>query len=179
VGDAGFSVTVGGGLAISPDGVFYSTPIRADFGTYDPNTGAFNLIATPSSYPAGSSASYSALAFDGNTLYGINLGTPPHLVTFDTAGNVTDIGTTPLRIDGIAFRPSAVTPPSPTLSINRAGNSVLIQWVSSSVFRLQQNSNLLTTSWVDNTNTVSSSGATNQVVVSPTNSSRFFRLIFP
>jgi Repeat of unknown function (DUF6923) len=118
VGPSGVSFTAGGGLAISPGGVFYGTPTSPQFGTYDPNSGAFNLLAPPSSYPAGVGTSYAALAFDGNTLYGIDLGTPPHLVTFDTAGNITDIGATPLRIDGIAFAP---VPEAGTVSLLSMG----------------------------------------------------------
>jgi hypothetical protein len=33
----------------------------------------------------------------------MDLGTPTHLVTFDSAGNVTDLGPSVASIDGIAF----------------------------------------------------------------------------
>ncbi len=103
IGNSGVSFfSAGGGLAISPGGVFYSTPETSHFGTYDPTTGAYTNITDPAR-PAGSGASYASLAFDGNTLYGMDLGNPTHLVTFDPLGNVTDLGPSVARIDGIAF----------------------------------------------------------------------------
>lgn len=118
VGASGFSVTAGGGLAISPAGVFYSTPEGNDLGTYDSTTGAYTAIATIAT-PAGSGTSYGALAFDGNTLYGMDLGSPTHLVTIDpTSGAVTDIGTSVANIDGIAF---SVPEPGAGLLILGAG----------------------------------------------------------
>ena len=104
IGPSGLAFTQGGGLAISADGVFYGTPIASDFGTYDPITGAFTDIANPPR-PGGSGTSYASLAFDGNTLYAMNLASPTHLVTIDSMGNVTDIGTSVPLIDGIAFQP--------------------------------------------------------------------------
>jgi hypothetical protein len=177
IGSSGIPFTSGGGLAISPGGVFYCTPVTTNFGTLNPTTGAFTLITNPAR-PAGSTASYAALAFDGNTLYGLNLGTPPHLVTFDPAGNVTDRGTTPLQIDGIGFLPASAAPARPTLAISSATNHVVLAWTSPATFRLQQNTNLATTNWVANTNSVSSSGGTNQVTV-PAAGNMFFRLIYP
>jgi hypothetical protein len=124
VGNSGVSFTAGGGLAISPSGVFYGTPTTSEFGTYDPTTGAYTHITNPAK-PAGGTASYAALAFDGNTLYGLDLGTPPHLVTFDPLGNVTDLGTTPVRIDGIAFQP--VPEPGSIALIALAGIGLLLR----------------------------------------------------
>src|SRR4051794_30089139 len=79
--------TGGGGLAVSLAGVFYGTPTPSRFGTYDPATGAYADIGTPT-FPAGGGA-YAALAFNGPTLYGLNSGPsgspgappPTHLVT--------------------------------------------------------------------------------------------------
>jgi len=104
IGSSGLSGTSGGGLAISSDGIYYGTPTSSRFGTYDPNSGAFSFIASPAT-PAGPGTGYAALSFDGNTLYGIDLGTPTHLVTIDPMGNVTDLGTSVASIDGIAFQP--------------------------------------------------------------------------
>jgi hypothetical protein len=176
VGASGLSFTSGGGLGISPDGIFYATPQTQEFGTYNPTTGAYTHITNPAR-PAGDTASYAALAFDGGTLYGIDLGTPPHLVTFDSAGNVTDLGTTPNQIDGIAFQPP---PASPALSIRLATNNVIVSWpASASAFHLQQNTNVNTTTWVANTNSVSQANGTNQVTLSPSGSAMFFRLVYP
>jgi Repeat of unknown function (DUF6923) len=176
IGVSGFAFTQGGGIGISPGGIFYSTPLTQEFGTLDPTTGAYTHIANPVR-PAGNTASYAALAFDGNTLYGINLGTPPHLVTFDSAGNVTDLGTTPNSIDGIAFQPPPV---NATLSISFATNNIVVRWPgSASAFRLQQNTNVNTANWVANTNSVSQVNGTNQVTLPPSGSTLFFRLVYP
>jgi hypothetical protein len=117
VGPSGVGGTSGGGLAISPGGVFYATPNSSQFGTYDPNTGIYSNIANPTR-PGGSGTSYAALAFDGNTLYGMNLATPTHLVTIDPSGNVTDLGISVPRIDGIAFAP---VPEAGTVSLLSMG----------------------------------------------------------
>jgi hypothetical protein len=103
--------TEGGGLAVSPAGVFDGTPVPGEYGTYDPATGAYTHISTPPS-PAGAGGSYAALAFSGSgALYGINLlpgsgGRLTHLVTFDPpTGTVTDIGPSITALDAIAFSP--------------------------------------------------------------------------
>jgi hypothetical protein len=108
VGNSGLTSTAGGGLAVSPSGVFYGTPTASSFGTYDPTTGAFTNITNPAK-PVG--GAYAALAFgDGGVLYGLNSGPgpmpPTHLVTFDlTTGAVTDLGASVTSLDAIAFRP--------------------------------------------------------------------------
>jgi hypothetical protein len=106
VGDSGFTATNGGGLAISASSVVYGSPLPANFGTYDETTGAYTNIGTPT-LPNG--RGFGALKFNGNVLYGIEVGTASHLVTIDTAtGAVTDIGATAAtKLDGLAFRPSA------------------------------------------------------------------------
>jgi hypothetical protein len=53
---------------------------------------------------------YAALAYNGATLYGLNLGPSPaldtHLVTIDpTTGAVTDLGQSVAALDAIAFTP--------------------------------------------------------------------------
>jgi hypothetical protein len=119
VGASGLTSTGGGGLAISPTGVYFGTPTaspNARFGTYNPTTGVFTNITAPT-LPGG--GSYAALAFNGNTLYGLNSGSgtpaPIHLVTFNTTtGAVTDLGLSPIvNLDGMAFGPAAVPEPGP------------------------------------------------------------------
>src|SRR5207248_9846478 len=89
VGPNGASTsTAGGGLAISPGGTFFGTPTSGRFGTYNSTTGAYTNIANPTK-PVG--GAYAALAFDGGTLYGLDLGPgsggtePTDLVTIDQA----------------------------------------------------------------------------------------------
>jgi hypothetical protein len=108
VGPNGVSTsTGGGGIAISSGGTFYATPTASRFGTYNSGTGAFTNIANPAK-PAGGGA-YGALDFDGNVLYGLNVGPgsppPTHLVIIDTAtGAVTDLGASVNSLDAIAFQ---------------------------------------------------------------------------
>ena len=99
--------TSGGGLAISAGGVFYGTPTSSRYGTYDSGTGAYTNITNPTK-PAGTGA-YSALAFDGAVLFGLNTGPgsppPTHIVTIDpTTGAVTDIGASVNSLDAIAVQ---------------------------------------------------------------------------
>ena len=107
IGNAGFDFTQGGGLAVSPAGVFYGTPQADKFGTYNSTLGTFTNITNPAK-PIG--GSYGALTFDGGTLYGINKGaaTAAHIVTIVPAtGAVTDVGATVTGLDAITFAPSA------------------------------------------------------------------------
>lgn len=182
VGGSGVSFTEGGGLAISSTGVFYAAPIPGEYGTYDPNTGAYTHITAPMT-PAGG-GSYAALAFNGSTLYGDNLiagssgGGVTHLVTIDpTSGTVTDIGASVLHLDAIAFQPPPSTP-SPSLTIQSATNGVVIGWPASATgFQLQENTDLTTTNWVANTAPTNVVSGTNLVTISPATGSGFFRLI--
>jgi hypothetical protein len=176
IGPSGETYTAGGGLAVSPGGVFYSTPIQTDFGTYNPVTGAFTYIANPPR-PGGFRTSYASLAFDGNTLYAMNLATPTYLVTIDPSGNVTIIGTSVASIDAIAFQP---TPVQPTLTIQRATNGVLLSWPASAIgYRLQQNTNLVPPTWVSNLDSITITNGTKQVTVTNVAGSKFFRLVNP
>jgi hypothetical protein len=107
IGNTGLTSTTGGGLAISPGGVFYGTPTASRFGTYNPVTGAYSNIANPGK-PTGGGA-YGALDFDGNTLYGLNVGAgsppPTALVTISPSGVVTSLGFSLDSLDAIAFAP--------------------------------------------------------------------------
>jgi hypothetical protein len=112
IGNTGLTSTSGGGLAVSSSGGFYGTPTSSRFGTYNPATGAYSNIGSPT-LPIG--GAYAALDFNGSTLYGLDLGPGPalltHLVTIDTAtGAVTDIGGSVGSLDAIAF----ATVPEPT-----------------------------------------------------------------
>lgn len=125
IGSAGLAGTSGGGLAISAGGTFYGTPTSIRFGTYDTGTGAFSNIANPTK-PGG--GAYAALAFDGSTLYGLNLGSPStvtHLVTIDPGtGAVTDLGSSIGYLDAIAF--SVVPEPSTLTLLAVAGAGLLL-----------------------------------------------------
>lgn len=107
IGTTGLTSTTGGGLGISPGGVFYGTPTASRYGTYNSGTGAYTDIANPAK-PAGGGG-YGSLAFDGGVLYGLNVGPgsppPTHLVTIDLAtGVVTGLGAAVNSLDAIAFR---------------------------------------------------------------------------
>ena len=111
IGGTGLTSTSGGGLAISPGGLYYGTPTSTRFGTYDPGTGAYVNIANPTK-PLG--GAYAALEFSGATLYGLDLGPGPaldtHLVTFNlTTGAVTDLGASVSLLDAIAIVPEPGT----------------------------------------------------------------------
>src|SRR3954451_3265567 len=107
VGPNGASTsTTGGGLAISPGGVFNGTPTSTRFGTYNAITGAYTNIASPTR-PVG--GAYAALDYDGGTLYGLDLGPGPalttHLVTINPAtAAVTDVAASVAALDAIAFQ---------------------------------------------------------------------------
>ena len=107
IGSTGLTSTTGGGLAVSSAGVFFGTPTASRFGTYDSTLGTYTDIANPTK-PAG--GGYGGLAFDGNILYGMNVGSgsppPTHLVTIDTTtGQVSDLGQSVNSLDAIAFQP--------------------------------------------------------------------------
>jgi hypothetical protein len=105
IGGTGLTSTSGGGLGISPGGVFYGTPTSSRYGTYDTGTGAFTNIVSPTR-PVG--GAYAALSFDGGTLYGLDLGPsssgyPTELVTINSSGTVTDVAGSVVKLDAIAF----------------------------------------------------------------------------
>jgi hypothetical protein len=107
IGGTGLTSTSGGGLAISSSGAFYGTPTSSRFGTYDSGTGVYTNIANPAK-PAGTGA-YGALDYNGNVLYGLNIGPgsppPTALVIIDPAtGAVTNVGFSLDSLDAIAFQ---------------------------------------------------------------------------
>jgi hypothetical protein len=123
IGGTGLTSTSGGGLGISPTGTFSGSPSSSRFGTYDSTTGAFTNITSPTK-PVG--GAYAALAYDGATLYGLDLGpgsagTPDELVTIDpVTGAVTDIGASVNFLDSIAF-----TVPEPTIALSLGALALL------------------------------------------------------
>jgi len=125
IGSTGLTSTTGGGLAISPSGVFYGTPTSARFGTYNSGTGAYLNIANPAK-PLG--GGYGALDFDGNTLYALNVGSgsppPTELVTISPAGVVTTIGLSINSLDAIAF---AVPEPGSVALLFLAGSVAFLR----------------------------------------------------
>jgi hypothetical protein len=79
--------------------------------------------------------------------------------------------------DGIGLQ---ITLPLPVLSIQPTTNGVVLLWpVSSPAFQLLQNTNLATTNWVSNTNSINVVNGTDQVTISPAAGNQFFRLINP
>ena len=84
-------------------------------------------IANPAK-PVG--GAYAALDFDGNTLYGLDLGPGPtlatHLVTITPAGVVTDLGASVDMLDAIAFQPIP-EPGTLALLLSFGGMSLVIR----------------------------------------------------
>jgi hypothetical protein len=79
----------------------------------------------------------------------------------------------------VVFKVNA--PVAPLLSIKSAAtNVVVISWPGPSTdFRLQQNSNLTSTNWVNVTTTPVATNGLNQVIVTPPIGTQFYRLKFP
>jgi hypothetical protein len=69
----------------------------------------------------------------------------------------------------------------PFLNIQRSGaNSHLLFWNAPATgFVLQETTNLTSSTWVNVTNPVILIGATNEVIISATNGTVFFRLLYP
>jgi hypothetical protein len=107
IGTAGFDFTEGGGLAVSPGGVFYGTPQADKYGVFNSSLGTFSFITNPVK-PAG--GALADLDFDGGTLYSLNKGpNAQNIVTIVPAtGAVTNVGAVPIiGLDAIAFKPYA------------------------------------------------------------------------
>ena len=67
---------------------------------------------------------------------------------------------------------------SPALNINRAGNNAILSWTTNTVYTytLQVNSNLVAGTWVNATNSVSTSNGFFQVTVPAASKAAFYRL---
>jgi formylglycine-generating enzyme required for sulfatase activity len=142
IGD--FPATVGGGIATMGGGgilggfaetMYFVTPTADELGVHGhacaPRFGCafqYRTISNPAK-PAGGGF-YSALDFDGEVLYGLNVGagSPPrtHLVRINTTtGAVTDIGRS---VDGLAA--IAFVPEPGTLALSAACLAALFVWMS-------------------------------------------------
>jgi hypothetical protein len=66
----------------------------------------------------------------------------------------------------------------PTLNINRAGNNAILSWTTNTVYTyaLQVNSNLVTGTWINATNTVATINGFFQVSVPASSTAAFYRL---
>jgi formylglycine-generating enzyme required for sulfatase activity len=139
-----FASTLGGGIATMGGGsisggfadpMYFVTPTADELGIHGfachPRFGCqfqYSTIANPAK-PAGG-GNYGALDFDGNVLYGLNVGadSPPqtHLVRINTStGAVTDIGRS---VDGLAA--IAFVPEPGTLALSAACFAALFVWMS-------------------------------------------------
>jgi hypothetical protein len=69
----------------------------------------------------------------------------------------------------------------PVLNISHSGNQAFLTWLTNNAtgFNLQQNTNLLTTSWVAVPGTPAVTNISYEVTVSPTNRQNFYRLKSP
>jgi hypothetical protein len=119
IGSTALTSTTGGGIEVSAAGTIFGTPTASRFGTYSATLGTYTDIANPTK-PVG--GGYGALSFDGNVLFGLNVGSgsppPTHLVTINTTtGAVTDLGASLDSLDAIAFR----TIPEPATSMLLVG----------------------------------------------------------
>jgi hypothetical protein len=69
--------------------------------------------------------------------------------------------------------------PTPVLRLTSSGGTAALSWtVPSTIFTLQQNSDLNTTNWTDVTTapTLNTANLQNQVIVSPPSDNQFYRL---
>jgi cellulose 1,4-beta-cellobiosidase len=74
----------------------------------------------------------------------------------------------------VSARPVSTIPP--TSSIALLGNQLQLSWPADHTgWRLQVNTNLSTTNWLD----VAGASTTNQITTQPTNANAFFRLVYP
>ena len=143
--------------------------------------------------PISSSSSSVASSADGTKLLAIELG----LIFVSTNTGVTWSSTSPNKqwyalassADGCEWVATTIpnggiwtaqTPPSPQLDLAPSGSNLTASWIiPSTSFVLQQSSDLV--SWADLTNapTLNLTDLQDEVVLSPTNSSGFFRLKTP
>ena len=69
------------------------------------------------------------------------------------------------------------TPGLPDLIVTRSGNSVIVSWPNTGSYALQQNSNLGNTGgWVTSGYTITTTGGTNSITITPPTGNLFFRL---
>ena len=107
----------------------------------------------------------------------INPATPPG----QYSGHVTILGGTNIfATTNLASPTFEVSLPPATLGLAPSGTSVVLSWLSPpGGYVLQKNSDLTTTNWLTVTNASGFTNGQNQVTLSRTNSSQFFRLKYP
>jgi hypothetical protein len=121
IGATDLTFTLGGGLAVNPNGTVYlsATGTGGTLDTVNPSTGV--RTPGPSLVGAPFDGAIAAMAFNGSTLYAANgdiappngLVTDVELVTINLVnGAVNDLFSLPDNTDAIAFRPAAVPEPS-------------------------------------------------------------------
>jgi hypothetical protein len=65
----------------------------------------------------------------------------------------------------------------PPLSINFTGSAAIVSWPNTAACSLQQNSGLVTGTWVNSTYTVNTRNGTNRVTIASPSGKLFFRLV--
>jgi len=131
--------------------------------------GYANLIIVPSIYAFGYANNQDGAYFVGSVTTSI---------ASQTYVDVLTPGASYTSASGTVY-PTLLSAP-PTLRIQPATNGITLFWpVTTTVYRLQHNSDLTTANWVSNTIPVSVVSGTNQVTVSPATGNLFFRLINP
>jgi hypothetical protein len=72
------------------------------------------------------------------------------------------------------------TPGVPNLTIEHAGNSVIVSWPDTGSYNLQQNSNLAAPAgWTTSGYSIATSNGTNSITITPPAGNLFFRLANP
>ncbi len=95
--------------------------------------------------------------------------------TVTIQGGMDIFGTT--NVAGQTFQ---VSLPPAALAITFFSTNLVLSWASPPAdFELQQNSDLTTTNWIATTNTPAVANEQNQVILSPSFSSQFYRLKYP
>jgi len=89
-------------------------------------------------------------------------------------------GTDVFSTNNLAAQTFQVSVPPAAMDMTRSGNNLIISWPSPPAgFVLQQISSLNGTNWVAATNTLVFTNGQNQVVLSPSTNSQFYRLKYP
>jgi hypothetical protein len=177
----------------SPGGIFWSLACSADGTTifagnsadhsYTSTNSGLTWMANnfPGTYFA-SSADGTKLVAGGAYIYtSTNSGTTWVSNNFPRAGYLvaSSADGNKLVVAGNTGIYTSYAAPTPQLNIKSSGGNLALSWlVPSTNFGLQQNDNLTTANWVTLTNTpvLNLTNLQDEVVLSPTNSSGFFRL---
>lgn len=158
------------GSGVSPDGYFnYDNIVFLSADPYLTTTGGL-LFADGQGDElnlwADGPGTYSLWAVNSNGVYYVEVGSYPGF------SGTTGSGTSTIT--------NAPDPSPPILSIQPMTNCVMVLWPSSgTTYRLLQNSDLTTTNWFPNTNTINVVNGTNQVTIFPATGNMFFQLVYP